>query len=734
MPIRPENASVYEAFHEFVDRCIRGDRSLLWPPDQVWTLERVKALKARLIDTPYEGTDLSFEQKLQQQLRGADPLDWKMIADIYFVYFLPSSFITLKKKIHDIHWAAEMGGFQAPLETSEIWKAQQAGYTTTSQKYHSKYAQFWLITLFALHVKESGKPDEVLSQPLILQRVLDDILNSMPAKTDRAYDMRHTILYMTFPEHYERIISTRDKERIRDAYQQELAAVPEDLDQALFEIRQALPEKRADLNNGFDFYIDLRDEWRPKKRPPKVDDSDIEEITKGVKEQREEYSTGTKEVIDEVLNTLAHTRNVILYGPPGTGKTFFANKVAKILVRAKQDTNISMAARLQEVAETLTFHEIVALGIFMEDPTGRYTAPEIGHLPIVRARFIVSPVKHPNNQIWGYLQAHTSPESETVKMAKRSEPYLFDKNGESRWFLTDEGREYVKTNLFEDLQRLTSPESGDFPAEKFIEWVGFHQSFSYEEFIEGLRPITSEADPEIVTYQVEAGVFKRISTKAEADPENKYVLIIDEINRGNISKIFGELITLIEDDKRAGEPNALSLALAYSPQYRFSVPPNLYIIGTMNTADRSIALLDVALRRRFAFVEIMPDPTLLDGVVVESVEEEVDLGKVLRVLNRKIAAELDRDHQIGHSYFLKVGESDGEDQINALEFVWNHQVLPLLKEYFYSQPERLLEILAPMYPDVAAYNQENFMGNISPEFEHLAGDDLLHALAELARG
>ncbi len=173
---------------------------------------------------------------------------------------------------------------------------------------------------------------------------------------------------------------------------------------------------------------------------------------------------------------------------------------------------------------------------------------------------------------------------------------------------------------------------------------------------------------------------------------------------------------MLEDDKREGKPASFPIELAYS-HLKFTVPDNLYIIGTMNTADRSIALLDVALRRRFAFYELLPDPSLLNGKVIADEEgDQVDLEKLLEALNERICKVLDPDHQIGHSYLMKVKTLD------ELEFAWNNQILPLLREYFYSQPDRLNNILEPYLKD-----QEN------GDDLTMEGSDLVVALSQLAK-
>lgn len=174
-----------------------------------------------------------------------------------------------------------------------------------------------------------------------------------------------------------------------------------------------------------------------------------------------------------------------------------------------------------------------------------------------------------------------------------------------------------------------------------------------------------------------------IQQEIPLDPK-PYVLIIDEINRGNVSQIFGELITLIEEDKRLGKKEALEVILPYSKE-KFGVPLNLYIIGTMNTADRSVEALDTALRRRFSFVEMMPEYEELNKIQFD----DFHLGELMKTINSRIEALLDRDHTIGHSYFINIKPHDTE----ALKEAFANKIIPLLQEYFYHDYEKIALIL-----------------------------------------
>ncbi|MVM35548.1 AAA domain-containing protein [Spirosoma sp. HMF4905] len=229
--------------------------------------------------------------------------------------------------------------------------------------------------------------------------------------------------------------------------------------------------------------------------------------------------------------------------------------------------------------------------------------------------------------------------------------------------------------------------------------ITFHPSYSYEEFVEGIRP---EAINGQISYKIRKGIFYKACLSAiqqagygtiadclndSADNRRQklqrapaHYLLIDEVNRANVASVFGDLITLLEADKRLGAENELWLTLPYS-QERFGVPINLFVIGTMNTTDRSIALLDIALRRRFSFREMRPDPTILGEI------DGIELPQLLRTINERIEYLLDRDHQIGHAYLTNV------KTYAELCDAFRDRIIPLLQEYFFNDWAKIQLIL-----------------------------------------
>ncbi|SEN92335.1 5-methylcytosine-specific restriction enzyme B [Nitrosospira multiformis] len=243
------------------------------------------------------------------------------------------------------------------------------------------------------------------------------------------------------------------------------------------------------------------------------------------------------------------------------------------------------------------------------------------------------------------------------------------------------------------LQHTYIPRYSDNEGDRF-EFITFHQSYAYEDFVEGIRPKTINGT---VTYEIRLGVLRRLCERARNDPGHRYALFIDEINRGNVAKIFGELITLIEADKRlrfdsdGKKVNGLEVTLPYSGD-RFGVPANMDLICTMNTADRSIALLDTALRRRFRFEELMPSARDIDsrgsGTIPDGEGGEIDLRQLLNAVNARLTHFLHRDQTIGHAYFTKVRS------FSDLRTVIAKMVLPLLQEYFYDDWNQIRLVLA----------------------------------------
>lgn len=378
--------------------------------------------------------------------------------------------------------------------------------------------------------------------------------------------------------------------------------------------------------------------------------------------------------------------NQILYGPPGTGKTYqtkaIINNIIKNNTQKKKNINFDFS--------NMTWHEAIAIGMYNHNQKW-YSITELKSIPEIQMIFEIKNNKNLRAALWAFMQQHTSPNIKTVKYSNRYEPFLFEKNTDSKWKLSDDGRKYVEDNLSIYIQGQKSDEKVEY-----CEFITFHQSYAYEDFIEGIKPDCKEGS---VTYNIQKGIFKDICLRANNDPENNYVIVIDEINRGNISKIFGELITLIEPDKRVipnGEysfentkvlEDQLLVTLPYS-QKKFGVPNNLYIVGTMNTSDRSIASIDIALRRRFKFKEMMPNSSLV-------ADFGIGFNTIFDDLNNKIKLLLDRDHQIGHSYFIntKYNNNNGNNNIETLKDIWFSEILPLLNEYFYCDWEKLKLII-----------------------------------------
>ncbi len=420
---------------------------------------------------------------------------------------------------------------------------------------------------------------------------------------------------------------------------------------------------------------------------------------------------GSKEM--EKTQTTKQPLNQILYGPPGTGKTY--NTVIKAMeiiapnkIEYDENNNVANYENLKEEfdelkksgqIEFITFHQSYSYEEFIEGikPNIEEWETEAKNISYKGKNGILKDISNLSFKDLYEKKANISFE-EILNRCKEKYPdgsdintlkdihynekelvYHFGVQTQDRKIDLDKIKE-----LFEKDKEYNSALefNNDYKGNSSYSLACYHYKF-YKELVS----IKNELEKQKLNENIK-------EYKLKENP-NKYILIIDEINRGNISKIFGEMITLIEEDKRIGNEHELKLTLPYSKE-PFGIPNNLYIIGTMNTSDRSIASVDIALRRRFKFIEMMPKSELVTNISIEN----TTFQEIFKALNEKITILLDRDHQIGHSYFMQ----NKIKSIDDLKNVWFSEILPLLNEYFYNDWDKLQALLGK-----ASKNNDSFI-------------------------
>ncbi len=451
----------------------------------------------------------------------------------------------------------------------------------------------------------------------------------------------------------------------------------------------------------------------------KVPDALIEQILSRTDERRDAPRTKAVPVppiYGRLASALERKGQVILYGPPGTGKTYTARRFAtwwltKHGTGGDADAVLGDSQRLEAAERQLSAPKTIervwwmvanpkqwSWDLLFKDGAVEYRYGRLQrNYPLVRkGDLVVGYQSRPDSRIVALARitrefgrekggAPTIELEPLTKVANGptydelsedpilsvSEPMRFRNQG-TLFRLTADEAQHLMSLLEErnpELRGITGSEEADSMTTGAMTRVTFHPSYTYEDFVEGFRPV-EQAEGGLV-LRLEDGVFKRVCRAAQGNPEQPFLILIDEINRGNVAKVLGELITLLERDKRG-----LSVTLPQSKE-SFSIPPNVYVLATMNTADRNIKLLDAALRRRFAFIELMPDAELLRGATVGALA----LDDFLDELNRRIAESEGREKQIGHSYLLQGGQAITDPDEFAQRF--REEILPLLQEYCY---------------------------------------------------
>ncbi len=424
---------------------------------------------------------------------------------------------------------------------------------------------------------------------------------------------------------------------------------------------------------------------------------------------------------------------VILYGPPGTGKTYNARRFAVWWLSGRlnldgaatvlgDETGFRAAEEaLSQAASDRRAWWITANPkewswdqLFADGSVDyRFGRLRKNYALLREGDLVIGYQTNPQKRIMALARIaetlHPTPEGEKITLEPiqlvkdgpswdelladerlaRSEPVRNRSQG-TLFALTPSEGAYLLSWLQERDPSLPDlPEEEDEGAVGHLTRVTFHPSYTYEDFVEGFKPQSTGSGG--LELALEDGVFKRVCRAARLKPDEPFLLLIDEINRGNIPKIFGELITLLERDKRG-----LTVTLPQSRE-KFEVPRNVHVLGTMNTADRSIRLLDAALRRRFAFIELMPDTGPLEGAVVGG----LDLALFLEILNDRIAKTEGREKQIGQSFLLdETGRPISDIEKFAAQF--RHEIVPLLQEYAFEDYAELESYLGKGVVDVGS--------------------------------
>lgn len=652
------------AFGVWKETCFLADGSL-FSDKSVWTSKHLDELDTYFIKKP-DTSSRSFFDKLESQLSECQPGTHCLAAETLWLLYLCPGNIGQAKKRENIskvwQWSGESWNDDHPFLTDEVLHGVGSSGTSFN-------TNFWRELVFAIALARKFKSLPAAEQQSLTTECwqMSDWIEEIPESANRQF--RHMFLYLWFPDQIERVFSIGNKQSIIKALSQAKATELSrtQVDQEIFDIRSRMEDEYQ--TDQLDFYESpLVNRWRKKESAAKP----------------------ALEVNDRAIVVPAEgePENIILYGPPGTGKTFALQN--EYIPKYEGTTGSKTPEeQIRERIGELTWYETIAAALY--DIGDQVQVPDLVEHP-----FITSKAAHQgraskvNATIWHYLQAHSDPDAEHVNLdpSRYRTPVWFEKDANSIWSLLPNWLE-TGTYIVEWVESVHRAEAPEEKSQRY-EFVTFHQSYSYEEFVEGIRPVLVDdvESNQGIAYELHRGVFRRICAEADRDPEHRYALFIDEINRGNISKIFGELITLIEPDKRAGKKSAIELRLPYSNEL-FSVPPNLDIIGTMNTADRSLAYIDTALRRRFVFKELLPRPDLLrDQKILNS---DIDLTALLTTMNARIEALFDREHTIGHAYFTNL---EPTASIDRLADVFEQKIIPLLTEYFFDDWSKVRAVLA----------------------------------------
>ena len=640
----------------------------------------------RFVQNPDEGTGNFFE-KLRSQLEAGSPDCRQLMAEILWILMLFQTNVGVSKKRENVQLVWSWSGNELSEAHPMLSDAVLKGIGSAGTAYNTdrwREIVFLIVALRDFKRRNQTERQSLLNDPWSFTEWLSHFSEAHNRQ------LRHILPHLMFPDSFERISSGKDKRLIIAAYD----GVPvKDLrkwdlikiDHALRDLRGRLETEHA---GAIDFYEDEHSNtwrtsikswllcWNPKdwQWATLADDRASTSVGEVVTHAWRCASTAPREG-DHVYLVRAGVdpEGIVAFGSVARVPYDAPHYSAKMAGESETARFIDVDfADVRDATQDIILH-LEALQRDVPDQTWNPQASGIEIKPKAARRL---------SRLWkGLPAARTIPKPTSVGPSDPAEPLNLIIYGPP-----GTGKTYR-------LQQTYMPRYADKGGDRF-EFITFHQSYAYEDFVEGIRPVTTNG---MISYEVRPGVLRRLCERARTDPGHRYALFIDEINRGNVAKIFGELITLIESDKRlrfdldGKKIKGLEVTLPYSGD-RFGVPANVDLFGTMNTADRSIALLDTALRRRFRFDELMPNARYIDsqgsGIIPDDEGGEIDLRQLLDAINERLTHFLHRDRTVGHAYFTKV------KSFSDLRSVMAREILPLLQEYFYDDWRQVRLVLA----------------------------------------
>lgn len=677
---------ILAAASNWVETCWVNDGSL-FSADALWTPALIEEVRSAFVDHPDEGGG-DFMSKLKAQMAGASAAAQRLMAEMQYALLLFPSNVGAETKRRQVNEIWSLAGDPLPADHPMLADAVLAGVGSGGPGFNNHR---WREVVFMISLSAALKRLAPTERQQIL-RNYDAYMDWVDTvDQDGRRQFRHMLRYFLFPDRVERMSSNGDRFLVLEGFNVGSASKAQkwtdrELDEALLTLRRRMEAEYP--GEVLDFYEPpLSDLWHRKRAGEPTPPTPPAPTPPGYRSD----PIGPSLVRDQSGDM---PMNLILYGPPGTGKTHRLRELLRDYTDAP--TAVDLDTWTQETLAQWNWRCVIAAAL--ADLRRPVRVPELA-----AHRWILAKIKERGRTanvlatLWASLQGHTPETVTTVRYSSRRPPFIFTKRESGVWELLPDWQEQDS----ESTELLSALKAGPGAAKAEIhryKLVTFHPSFSYEDFIRGIRPVSTGEDG-AAQFRLVDGKFKQICDEARANPGKRYAIFIDEINRANIAKVFGELITLIEVDKRAvyAEDGRLIRGMAVhlpggdsadTSEPPFGVPSNLDIYGTMNTADRSIALLDVALRRRFQFRELDPDYSTLTTKV-----GSVDPGQLLQRINDRLEYLLDRDHRIGHGYLIHARTLDD------LRRVFAEQIIPLLQEYFFDDFARVALVLSTGGPN-----------------------------------